>query len=133
MNLNMIRPKNETEDLLLTITKNCQTLIEQTHRKPEIVLEFKVIRPKETFHFKAPIQIKGDWMIGLTSLEVYTSIFNITERNNKLEIYRDDSNKFGFLELKDELEEILNISHITQQHLDDEIIGPRIIDEFIKL
>ena len=29
----MIRPKNETEDLLLSITKNCETLIEQTHRK----------------------------------------------------------------------------------------------------
>ena len=41
--------------------------------------------------------------------------------------------KFGFLELKDEPEEIPNISHITNKHLDDEIIGPRIIDEFIKL
>ena len=35
MNLNMIRPKNETEDLLLSITKNCETLIEQTHKKAE--------------------------------------------------------------------------------------------------
>ena len=30
----MIRPKNETENLLLSITKNCETLIKQTHRKP---------------------------------------------------------------------------------------------------
>ena len=43
------------------------------------------------------------------------------------------SNKFGFLELKDEIEEILNISHITDDHLNDEILGPRIIDEFNKL
>ena len=35
MNLNMIRPKNQTEDLLLSTTKNCQTLIEQTQRKAE--------------------------------------------------------------------------------------------------
>ena len=35
--------------------------------------------------------------------------------------------------MKDELEEILNISHITDEHLDDEVLGPRIIDEFIKL
>ena len=35
MNLNMIRPKNETEDLSLSITKNCETLIQQTHGKPE--------------------------------------------------------------------------------------------------
>ena len=27
----MIRPKNETEDLLLSLTKNCESLIEQTH------------------------------------------------------------------------------------------------------
>ena len=133
MNLNKIQPKNETEDLLLSITKNCETLIQQTHRKPEETLEFKMIKTRETFHFNPPIQVKEDWMLGLVDLEVYNSIFNITEENNKFEIYRDTSNKFGFLELKDELEEILNISHITIEHLDDEILGPRIIDEFIKL
>ena len=133
MNLNMIQPKNQTEDLLLSITKICQTLIKQSHRKAEETLEFKMIKPREIFHFKPPIQIQGDWMIGLTNLEVYNSIFNITEENNKFEIYRDMTAKFGFLELKDELEEILNIPHITNEYLDDEIIGPRIIDEFIKL
>ena len=133
MNLNMIQPKNKTEGLLLSITKKCETLIDQTHRKPEKTLEFKMTIPKRTFHFKPPISIEGEWMIGLTDLEVYNSIFNITESNNKFELYRDTFNKFGFLELKDELEEILNISNITKEHLDDEIIGPRIIDEFIKL
>ena len=43
----MIRPKNETEDLLLSITKNCETIIKQTHRKPEETLEFKMIKPKK--------------------------------------------------------------------------------------
>ena len=133
MNLNMIIPKNETEDLLLSITKNCQTLIDQTHRKPEETLEFKMDKSRQIFHFNPPIQTKGDWMIGLVDLEVYNSIFNITEENNKFEIYRDSSNKFGFLELKDELEEILHIPHITNQHLDDKVIGPRIIDAYIKL
>ena len=133
MNLNMIQPKNQTEDLLLSITKNCETLIKQTHRKAEETLEFKMIKPREIFHFKPPIQIQGDWMIGLTDLEVYNSIFNITEENNKFELYRDLTAKFGFLELKDELEEILNIPHITIEHLDDEILGPRIINEYIKL
>ena len=133
MNLNMITPENETEDLLLSITKNCETIIKQTHRKAEETLEFKMIKPKQTFHFKPPISIEGSWMIGLTDLEVYNSIFNITETNNKFELYRDTSAKFGFLELKDELEEILNISHITDKHLDDEVLGRRIIDEYIKL
>ena len=89
--------------------------------------------PRETFHFIPPIQTKEDWMIGLVDLEVYNSIFNITEENNKFELYRDSSNKFGFLELKDELEEILNISHISQEHLQDEITGPLIIDDFLEL
>ena len=61
----MIQPKNETENLLLSITKNCETLVEQTHRKPEETLEFKMTKPRETFHFNPPIQTKGDWMLGL--------------------------------------------------------------------
>ena len=60
MNLNIIRPKNETEDLPLSITKNSETSLEQTHRKAEETLEFKKIKPRETFHFKPPIQVKGD-------------------------------------------------------------------------
>ena len=63
MNLKMIQPKNET-DFLLSITKNCETLIEQTHRKAEETLEFKMIKPRETFHFNPPIQIKADWILG---------------------------------------------------------------------
>ena len=40
----MIRPNNETEDLLLSINENCEKLIEQTHRRAEEVLEFKMIK-----------------------------------------------------------------------------------------
>ena len=133
MNLNMIRPKNETEDILLSITKNCETLFEQTHRKPEETLEFKMIKPRETFHFKPSIQIKTDWIIGLTDLEVYNSIFNITEEKNKFELYTDTFDEFSFEELKDEVEEIFNISNITHKHLEDETIGPRIIKTYCDL
>ena len=73
MNLNMIRHEIETVDLLLSITKICEILIQQTHRKPEEILEFKMIKPKQTFHFNPPIQTKGDWMIGLVDLEEYNS------------------------------------------------------------
>ena len=81
----MIQPKYETEDSLLSITNNCETLIEQTHRKAKETLEFKLNKPREIFHFNPPIQIKGDWMIGLASLEVYNSIFSINHTNNKFE------------------------------------------------
>ena len=129
----MFQPKNETEDLLLSITKNCETLIEQTHRKPVETLEFKMNKSRETFHFSQPIQIQGDWMIGLTDLEEYNSIFNITEENNKFEIYRDIPTKFQFLDLKDELEEIFGIPNITREHLLDDETASRIIDEYHKL
>ena len=133
MNLNMIRPKNETEDLLLSITKNCETLIEQTHRKAEETLEFKMDKSRETFHFKPSIQVKENWMLGLLNQEVYNSIFNITEENNKFEIYRDTPTKFRFLDLIDELEEILRIPHITREHLLDDETASRINDEYHKL
>ena len=91
----MIRPKNETQGLLVSITKNCETLIDQTHRKAEETLEFKMINPRETFHFKPPIQTKGDWMVGITDLEVYNSIFNKTEENNKFELQKFPDEKAG--------------------------------------
>ena len=131
----MIRPKNETEDLLLSITKNCETLIDQTHRKAEETLEFKMIKPRETFHFKPPIQVKGDWMIGLTDLEVYNSIFNITEENNKFELYKFPDEKSGgisYIKVRDEIERDLDISDITAADLQDDIIAPIIIEEYKK-
>ena len=63
MKLGMIQPRNETDDLLLSISKNCETLVTQTHRKAEETLEFKLTKSRETFHFNPPIQIKGDWII----------------------------------------------------------------------
>ena len=133
MNLNMIRPKNETEDLLLSITKNCETLIEQIHRKAEETLEFTMIKPRESFHFKPPIQVKGDWMIGLTDLEVCNSIFNRTEENNKFELYKFPDEKSGgvtYEKVRDEIEKDLDIEDITAADLQNERIGPIIIEEY---
>ena len=133
MNLNMIKPKTQTEDLLLSITKNCETLVEQTHTKPQEALEFKMIKPRETFHFKPQIQIQGDWMIGLVDLEVYNSIFNITEENNKFKLYKFPDEKSGgvtYEKVRDEIEKDLDIEDITAADLQDEIIGPIIIEEY---
>ena len=133
MNLNMIKPKNQTQDLLLSVTENCETLIEQTHRKAEETLEFKMTKPRETFLFNPPIQIKGDWMIGLTDLEVYNYIFNITEENNKFELYKFPEDKNGgisYIKIRDEIERDLESSDITDTDLQDDIIGPIIIEEY---
>ena len=90
-------------------------------------------KSREIFHFSPPMQVNGNWMIGLTDLELNNSIFNITEEKNKIEIYRDTPTKFRFLELKDKLEEILNIPHITREHLLDDETASHIIDEYHKL
>ena len=127
MNLNIIRPKIETDDSLLSITKNCETLIEPTHRKAEKTLEFKMNKSKETFLFKPPIQVKGDWMIGLTDLEVYNSIFNITEENNKFELYNFPDEKAGgitYEKVRDEIEKDLGIEDLTAEDFQDDIIAP---------
>ena len=71
----MIRPKNETKDLLLSNTKICETLIKQFHRKAEEKLDFKLAKPGETFHFNPPISIEGSRKIGSTSLEAFNSFF----------------------------------------------------------
>ena len=84
----MLRPKNETEDLILSITKICETLIKQTHRKPEQTLDFDMTKPGENFHCSPPLEVKKNWMTGLGDLEVYNSIFNITEENNKFELFK---------------------------------------------
>ena len=72
-------------------------------------------------------------MIRLGSLEVYSSILNINTTNKKFELYTDNFHKFSFIELKVELEEILNISDNTPYHLPHEMIGPRIIQAHRKL
>ena len=131
----MIRPKNQTEDLLLSITKNCETLIEQIHTKPQETLEFKMIKPRQTFHFNPPIQINGTWMIGLTDLEVFKSIFKITEENNKFELYKfpdEDVGGLPYTKVRDEIEKDLDISDITDADLQDDIIAPIIIEEYKK-
>ena len=75
MNLESIRPKNGTEDLLLSITKNCEANIRQVHRKAEETLEIRLTEPRKTLSFEPFINLGGDfkWMVGLTSLEVYNS------------------------------------------------------------
>ena len=92
-----------------------------------------MIKLRQTFHFKPPIQVKGDWMIGLTDLEVYDSIFNITEENNKFELYKFPDEKAGgvtYEKVRDEIEKDLDISDITAADLQDDIIGPIVIEEY---
>ena len=133
MNLDMIRTKNEKEDLLLSITKPCETLLDQTHREAEETLEFKMIKPRESFLFKPPIQVKSDWMLGLAGLEVYNSTFITTEENNKFKLYKfpdEKSSGVSYIEIRDDIEKDLDFSDITTSDLKGDILGPIIFEEY---
>ena len=72
-------------------------------------------------------------MIGLTDLDVYKSIFNITEENSKFERYKIPEEKAGgisYTKVRDEIDKDLDISDITASDLQDHIIGPIIIEEY---
>ena len=93
MNLNLIRPKNKTQDLLPSVTKNCETFVHEIQTRPKETLEFKMIKPRRTFYFNRPFQVEYDWMSGLIRLEVYNPIFKITEK--KFEVYKFPDVKGG--------------------------------------
>ena len=72
-------------------------------------------------------------MVGKPSLEVYTSIFNITEDTINFEDYTDHVDEFSFVELEDELDEFLGVSDISPKQLQHERTRPRNIEAYQKL
>ena len=87
-------------------------------------------KPRKTFHFNPTVEVKDDWLIGLTDLEVYNSIFNVTEENIKFELHKFPDGKSGgasYEKVRNEIETDLDISDITVTNLQDEIIAPFII------
>ena len=112
--------QKKTKELLLSITNNCENFIEQTHRKPQETLEYKLNKSRQTFHFKPSISLDESWMICSPGLKVYNSIFNITEENTKFEIYFFLESKLGGIAYEKVGEKIgkdLEISDITATDL----------------
>ena len=70
-------------ELLLSIKKHTDTLVEQTNTKSQKTLELKMVQSKQTFSFNPPINLveEGKWLLGVSSFEVTNSIFNITNEN----------------------------------------------------
>ena len=121
----MTRFENETEDLLLSITKNCETLKKQPQTKLEETLEFKLIKSREAFSFKPSISVEGSWMVRLTALEVYNSIFNIAEENNKFHFFTFPVSEVRGItneKIEDEIEKDLIVSDITATDLQNHIL-----------
>ena len=71
-------------------------------------------------------------MLGLASIEVYKSVFIIAEENIKCKLYvfPDSKKERNACEkVRDEIENVLEISVSTATNLLDETIGPKIIEE----
>ena len=47
-----ITPRNQNESLLLEMVKKLDEIEKNTHTKPQETLEFKMTKPKQTFHFR---------------------------------------------------------------------------------
>ena len=77
---------DKKESLLLSIAKSNQEIVENTHSKAQETLEYKMNKQKESFSFDIPLDLPEQWMMGVTSLEVYNTVYNITEKNNKFKI-----------------------------------------------
>ena len=90
MDLSNFVTYDKKESLLLSIAKSNQEIVENTHSKPQETLEFKMNKQKESFSFDNPLDLPEQWMMGVTSLEVYNTVYNITEKNNKFKILLKD-------------------------------------------
>ena len=86
MDLSNFVTYNKQECLLLSIAKSNQEIVENTHSKPQENLEFKMNKQKQSFSFDIPLELPEKWMMGVTSLEVYNSVYNITNKNNSVQI-----------------------------------------------
>ena len=90
MDLSNFVTYDKKESLLLSIAKSNLDIVENTLSKPQETLEFKMNKQKESFSFDIPLDLPEQWMMGVTSLEVYNTVYNITEKNNKLKILLKD-------------------------------------------
>ena len=93
----MIKRRNETKDFLLSISKNCETLIKQAHTGPQGTLEIKLSKPKETFLVNPSINFGMDpkFLVGLLCREIFTSIFKVTGQNTEFETYLFPESEIG--------------------------------------
>ena len=90
MDLSNFVTYDKKESLLLSIAKSNLDIVENTHSKPQETLEFKMNKQKESFSFDIPLDLPEQWMMGVTSLEVYNTVYNNNEKNNKFKILLKD-------------------------------------------
>ena len=90
MDLSYSATYDKEESFLLSIAKSSLGIVENTLSKPQENLEFKMTKQKESFSFRVPLELPGQWKMGETSLEEYNTVYNNTEKNTKLKILLKD-------------------------------------------
>ena len=55
MNVDMFRPENETEDLLLSITRNCEKFKKQIHKKHKKHYKLSLPNQRKPSHSDNPL------------------------------------------------------------------------------
>ena len=75
-------------ELLLSIKKHTDTLIEQTKSKPQETFEFKRKKQMQTFSFNPPINLadEGKRLLAVTSFECTNSVYKLTNENKSFSI-----------------------------------------------
>ena len=80
MDLSNFVTYDKIESLCLNIAKSTLNIVENILSNPQKTLEFKMNKQKESFSFDIPLELLEKWMMGVTSLEVYNSNYNITNK-----------------------------------------------------
>ena len=73
-------------------------------------------------------------MIGLTDLEVCNSIFIKTEENNNFQLFTGSLyDELSYTRLKNRVAEVLGLSDISPEDLEDKMHGPHILLKFTEI
>ena len=87
MDLSNFVTYDKKESLFSSIAKSNQEFVENTHSKPQETLQFNMTKQKESFSPGVPLPLDDNWMLGVTSLEVYNTVYNTNEKKNNLNFF----------------------------------------------
>ena len=119
MDLSNFVTYDKKESLLLSIAKSNLDIVENTLSKPQETLEFKMNKQKESFSFDIPLDLPEQWMMGVTSLEVYNTVYNITEKNNKIKLFETEQNLKEYKIATDFMSMIKKLYEISNKGISD--------------
>ena len=89
MDINNLTTYDQKELLLLHVLKSNLEIVENTHSKAQETLEFKMNTPIKDFQFDEPLILSDSWMMGVTNLEVYNTVYNIDQTNNTFRLEKE--------------------------------------------